>query len=347
MEPLLPVNGINSWTLPADLPGGAVELRIDLLVSETVTPAEISNNADDRTLGIGLRALRVLKLDPQPARLDEMISLGADSVDPRMMSTGWHMPESWGCWTNGTDATMHLMFEKPLTGSFRLELDLVPPPTMMPVTVRLNDHVLPSRIADNGRNAWVLPRAVTQGVVALLVHLNVEDTFSPAQSEGSRDDRTLGIGVKAIGLFRTDVTMFRLEETVRISQDAPTSGVLQAGWHKSESWGVWSNGPRASLWLDFEGVLQGGLALELDMVPPLADRPVRIVVNDVALPATSVKNGVNRWVIPRKCSDGVTTLRVEVRIDRAARPSEVKQSDDRRMLGVGIRSICVRRLESD
>ncbi len=164
-----------------------------------------------------------------------MVTLGRDSGEAPMLARGWHKPEPWGCWTNGTDATLCIAFAAPLSGTFRLDLDLVPPPTLIPLTLTVNGHGLPPRMPEPGRNAWTLPRVCTQGFTASSVDLNVEDTFCPAQSAGSIDDRILGIGVRAVGLYQVAVSTLRLNENVRISRDVDAPDVLEAdgtGWSR-------------------------------------------------------------------------------------------------------------------
>lgn len=96
--------------------------------------------------------------------------------------------------------------------------------------------------------------------------------------------------------------------------------------------------------LEFDDILSGPLVLEIDIAPPLLGQPVTVVVNNTALPPKPVQNGVNLWAIPHECSERRTGLSVELKVPRAVKPSEVKDSKDDRVLGVGIRAIGVHAL---
>ena len=52
--------GSNVWDLPPACYAKTDTLDIDLTIERTVRPAELCNSTDDRPLGIGLRAIRII-----------------------------------------------------------------------------------------------------------------------------------------------------------------------------------------------------------------------------------------------------------------------------------------------
>jgi hypothetical protein len=93
------------------------------------------------------------------------------------------------------------------------------------------------------------------------------------------------------------------------------------------------------LQLEFEAPLGGVFLLELDLLPPLFLQPVTVAVEDTPLLKRWVRDGINRWDIPRLCTEGQTTLTVRITVEHVARPADVQPSHDDRLLGVGIRSV--------
>ena len=115
----------------------------------------------------------------------------------------WHMPEDWGVWTRGGSATLRLPLPPGTGGSWRLYLDLLPPPgdgdiwlraeidgqevgsgTLAFANARPSGCVLPLQIPADGRL------------------LRVEIESAPVVLEN--DVRVLGAGLKRVMLCRED-----------------------------------------------------------------------------------------------------------------------------------------------
>jgi hypothetical protein len=95
--------------------------------------------------------------------------------------------------------------------------------------------------------------------------------------------------------------------------------------------------------LRFDAALDGAYALEFEMMPPLLDLSVTLSVNDTVLETIFAMDGPNEWALPRSCTDGQTQLIIHLLVARPARPIDVMDSTDERMLGVGISSFRLRR----
>jgi hypothetical protein len=336
-----PVDGINRWELPAAISDGQTGFRVRLSVSGTVRPADADPTLDSRVLGIGVRGVRLHDLGPVAATPGAMLPLTRTADTARLLGSGWHRPEDWGCWTSGADAALRLAYAEPLRGRLALAMDITPSRIGAALTVTVNGQALAAVAPAPGRNTWTLPHGCYDGRRELVVGLHVSATYCPAATGGSTDDRVLGIGVQAVGLVPAATGPCPIGETVRISNAADGLDPLRAGWHKREPWGCWSAGNEAWLELDFDAPLEGKLALSLNLAPPPFIQPVTVMVNDVELHRGAVSDGINRWDLPAGCVQGRGSLTVCLLVEFLVRPIDIQDSKDDRLLGVGIRSVAV------
>ncbi|MBS0639356.1 MAG: glycosyltransferase [Proteobacteria bacterium] len=340
LTPAAATEGEHRWPVPGDATEGADELTVALTASRTVRPSESGTSSDDRLLGVGLRALRIVPRDPPVVAAGQMIPVDRDNVPPRLLWEGWHPPEDWGCWSNGADATLRLRVEPPPQDGFLVQLDLAALPDPQPVTLRVNGQERPSRLTVTGRNIWPV-RGGSSAQGDLTLNLHVPMPYNPAAIGVSEDDRVLGIGVQAVGIFPLQAPVFACNELIRVQRGMAGDRLLSAGWHRPEAWGCWSMAPTASLHLAFDSVLAGALSLELNLAPPLADQTLMVVVNNVALPAQEVRNGLNIWTLPPRCYLGRFEMQIGLVVERTVCPADDGLSNDNRSLGVGLRSIRV------
>ena len=339
-----PADGPNSWDLPPRATNGRSELLVMLTVSKTFSAARTALSDDDRELGIGLRGIRVT---PYREALYEPgtpleLAAGAQQEPSECLLSGWHPPEEWGAWTSQRDAVLRLRLRQPVYGPFRLDLDLMPLPVARGLTVSVNGQALPMIVPVAGGNRWSLPEVLTNEQQTLLIGLEMSDTHRPAEISDSPDHRTLGIGVRRIALHREAPAVCPIGTKLRISSDAGDRGMLQAGWHKPEPWGCWSSATDATILLRFETPLQGDHAIELDLAPPLLDAAVTLAVNDTRLDTVSAVDGANEWLLPDSSTDGQQQLLLHLLVPRPVRPMEITDSQDDRILGVGVRSLRLR-----
>jgi hypothetical protein len=220
-----------------------------------------------------------------------------------------------------------------------MELSGRPDPGLLELIA--NGHKLPWTDISEGDRAWLLPPSVTEGQTEITIEIKASPLFSPAEFGNTNDDRWLGVAVRSIGLFRESVTL-RSRENYRIGSGPGDLGALESGWHGLESWGCWSDGEEASLYLAYTAKLTGDYALELDLTPPLLGGMVILTVNDVRLAPTLVAKGWNAWMLPAHCMAAGTGLSVRIAVGHAVRPSEFEESEDDRLLGIGISGFRIR-----
>jgi hypothetical protein len=342
LPPIAPVDGVNRWDLPPKFTNERNELRLQLTVPETFSAFRAYLSGDKRELGIGLRGIRLVPYPPVFHEPGTRLRLVRSENLADILGGGWHPPEEWGCWTSGHTAGLRLGFREPLSGTYRLEMDLSVGPSPGHLTVSVNATALPAIIPVNGRNTWTLPEALVDDQRALLITLHVADTFCPADTGRSADNRTLGLGVRWLILEREAMATCRVGRTVRISSVTGDRGILVDGWHKPEPWGCWSSGSDASIRLRFAEPLTGPFVFEADMMPPLLSGPVILSVNGAVVAPSALVDGINAWVLPRNSTDGQTELEVHFLVALPVRPIDVSDSDDDRVLGLGLRSFRLR-----
>ena len=340
---ITPVDGRNTWNLPARATTLRTELQLLLSVPETFCSVRAGTGVDDRELGIGLRGIRIIPFIPVLYEPGTALRLARSDSLEEILGGGWHSPEDWGCWTSGHDAELRLAFREPLSGPFRLEMDLSPGRINATLTLSVNGHALPPIVPQSGANSWVLPEQLTGKQREMLIALHVSETFTPADIHASADQRTLGVGVRSLVLHRQAASC-PIGTLVRISSDLGDSGLLKDGWHKPEPWGCWSSGHDAAVLLRFDAPLHGPHAITLDVSPPVLAGPVVLSVNGETMDPLAVMDGLNEWLLPRHLTDGRAVVDLHLLVALPVRPIDVRDSKDDRVLGVGIRSLHIRRL---
>ncbi|MGD0105193.1 MAG: glycosyltransferase family 4 protein [Rhodopila sp.] len=344
---ITPADGLNSWDLPPKATNGLTELLVTLTVPDTFCATRAGQSTDDRELGIGLRGIRLVPVISAFCEPGIPLALGSATVPDEVLLSGWHLPEDWGCRTSERHAVLRLALRQPLLGPFGLEMDLMASPAATGLTLSVNGQALPMIVPVSGTNRWRLPESLTDEQQTLLIGLEVSDTHCPAEIADSPDKRIMGVGVRRVVLRREAAALCPIGTLVQISSDVPDRGMLLAGWYKPEPWGCWSAGPAASMLLRFGAPLAGTYALEFDMAPPLIDPSVALSIDDTVLDSISAVDGPNEWTLPRSCTDGKTELMVRLLVSRPARPMDVMDSKDDRILGVAVRSMRFRSARCD
>ncbi len=334
-------DGINRWNLPPEATAGQTRLFIVLTVPRTFCPAENGTPKDDRTLGVGLRGINLVAFVPATAVVGKKLPLSLPADLGEALIEGWHKTETWGTWTETPRATMRLTFNEALSGGFALALEFASRLVDGSVSVAVNGHDLPPVPAEAGVSTWSLPAACTTGQRELVVTLSVSNTYCPADFPELQDDRTLGIGVRSVTLRRESAAICRIGAMVTLSSRLGDSGLLVEGWHNLEPWGCWTSGADALLVLPFEAPFEGDCVLQMNLAPPLLDPTVQLTVNGVELEAVGAVDGLNEFVLPRRCIDGHSTLSIALHVAQPARPVDVRDSMDDRQLGVGVRWFAV------
>jgi hypothetical protein len=228
-----------------------------------------------------------------------------------------------------------------------LELDMMAMPVFRGLAVSVNGQALPMIVPVRGINRWSLPERLTDEQQTLLIGLEVSDTFRPADVSDSPDNRVMGVGVRSVALHRDAPAACPIGAVVRVSNDQGDRGILSAGWHQPEPWGCWSSGSDAAMLLRFDAPLRGAYVLEFGLTPPLLDPSVTLSVNDTVLGTLSVVDGLNEWPLPQDCTDGKTVLNVHLLVASPTRPTDVKASNDDRVLGIGVRNFRLRAVRGE
>jgi hypothetical protein len=334
-------DGTNRWSLPQEVTNGQTRLLIDLSVTETFCPRTTGTGPDDRILGVALRGIRVTAFVPGVCAIGRPLPLAPPVELDNVLLEGWHPAESWGTWTRASEAMLRLAFADTLSGLFSLEIGFANRAIETTVTVTIGGFELPPVRTAGGTAAWRLPAACTDGRRELVVALQVKDMFRPADFAETADDRTLGIGVRSVMLNRETAAICPVSETVVVSSRVGDNGLLLEGWHTLEPWGCWTAGSDATMTLPFEAPLEGDFAFRINLVPPLLDTAVSLIANGTSLGALDVVDGTNQWLLPRASTDGQTALSIVLHVEHPARPADIMQSKDDRLLGVGVRSFSV------
>jgi hypothetical protein len=197
---IVPVSGGNDFSLPQRLTSGQRQLLIALHVSDTFCPADISGSTDDRTLGVGVSWVMLHHEAAASFPIGQFVRISSDVGDHGMLVAGWYKPESWGCWSSGSNASMLLRFDAPLRGPYVFEIDMMPPLLDGFVSLSVNGTIVDTLAVVDGPNEWVLPVSCTDGLTELTVHLLVARPVRPMDVMDSKDDRVLGVGIRSLRL---------------------------------------------------------------------------------------------------------------------------------------------------
>ncbi|OYV33197.1 MAG: hypothetical protein B7Z80_24765, partial [Rhodospirillales bacterium 20-64-7] len=339
MPPVVPVPGINTWLLPLSVTQGRTDLEIRLHVANAVRPVDLGL-ADDRLLGVGVCSVGITPVEGGVCTVGQMLSLGNGQVLPHVLHRGWHKQEPWGVWTSGAEASLRLILIEPLGDFHRLDLDLQLTPVMTDLILTVNGVLLTPARVKPGVNSWTLPPGCVAGAEHVNIGLRVSKTYCPAADGASTDDRVLGIGVKAIGLFPAPATPpWPVGELLPVNATVGWRGIYPGGWHRLEPWGVWSDRAEASLRFRFDAPLHGPVTLLLNVAAAPRTQLLTLIVDGTQLPAVRPDNGLNRWALPADCTEGKTSLTIHLLVDAVVRPVDIGPSVDDRTLGVGIRGV--------
>lgn len=338
-----PVPGPNRWDIPPELSAGKSSLLVSLHAAETVCPARTDNSPDDRILGIGVSAVRLLSRQPTLYLLTTLMPIKAGAMPSRVLLTGWHKPEHWGCWTNSTTASFRLTMIEPLQAAIRLELNIALPRVRPPLTLSVNGVTLPAIAPTDGVNSWDLPLKATNRQTELLVTLMVPRTFCGAAAGVSNDDRELGVGLRGVRLVPTVSNFYEPGTTQELCAGRALDEIMRAGWHPPEEWGCWTSQRNALLRLTLRQPMLGPFRLEMDLAAMPVKRELTLVVNGQTMPPIVPLPGINRWSLPERLTDDQHTLFIGLQMSDTFCPAEVMDSADKRIIGLGVRRLTLHR----
>jgi hypothetical protein len=197
--------------LPAPLlADGEVDLALE--IEEPRTPIELGWSADDRPLGILLRALRLEELD-RTVRVGEEIVFSEGSGAERLLGEGWSSLEQTGVWTDGERATLVLRLPADEPGDVELVLAVdplvIPEHPELTVEVYAGGQRLGDRVFRHHRGARrlgrghrplrvVVPATVRDETGRVVLELRLQDPASPLGLGLSDDSRRLGLHLRSL-----------------------------------------------------------------------------------------------------------------------------------------------------
>ncbi|HVZ10528.1 glycosyltransferase family 4 protein [Rhodopila sp.] len=277
----------------------------------------------------------------EPFRLPvgERFPMSGSAWDDQVLLEGWHLPEQWGRWMDGTRATALLPCDPSFRAPLALEMDVEPSPIDAALSILLNQATVATLRPVAGSNVLVLPPALIARQSALRLEFRAAGSVCPADT-GARDERVLGIGFRGLRLVPWAPLPLSLRQTVRINRAAHVPrGALLGSWHPIEDWGCWTSGTDAIIRASFDAPLSGQHRLQLDLAATPVPVTLTISVDGVALPTGTAKAGRNTWLLPRHLTEGRREIALGLHVLRPYSPKLLGRSGDDRILGVGVQGI--------
>jgi hypothetical protein len=208
--------------LPADAWCAPEPLIVSFHVKSPRSPVELGwSTWDQRPLGFRLNQLRLTPAGLSKYRLGEVIDLtdGGNSIAfvGDRLGVEWALPEPYGSWTVGTEASLKVVFE---------EVGQVVPPASIPASFVISDCMvsgraskLPVVVKANGRVVaeWTLddrnvhtrsinlPPEVFAAAPELTLTFEIPEPHSPASLSWNTDDRPLGLRLAHVVIGRSDI----------------------------------------------------------------------------------------------------------------------------------------------
>ena len=216
----------------------------------------------------------------------DIIKFHQGSRGTRFLSEGFTIPESWGVWSDGPRASLAIPLatsgEKALPSDRPIKLLLMmgafanPENPSVDVKLRANNvQVAEWNFTYDTQNingtitekVIYLPSGLLNtGVLNLIFDIN--GTTSPLSLGLSPDPRELGIEITQLKMVPAQY-IYQSGDTLTFHSDGNGVRFLSEGFMKPERWGVWSDGPRASLTIP--------LATSGEKALP-SDRPIRLLL---------------------------------------------------------------------
>lgn len=196
-------------------------LLISFHISGPRSPVQLKwSTWDKRPLGFRLTKFHLAEAGSLKYKLGEVIDLtdtgNSTAFVGDFLGTEWALPDRFGSWTVGRQATMKIPFEHP-------------PQTAVPASFIISDCMvsdaaksLPVRVKANGRlvGEWALgpdrevhrrsvnlPAEIVAGVTELTLTFEIPEPHSPASFGWNSDARLLGIRLARVAIGRADVEM--------------------------------------------------------------------------------------------------------------------------------------------
>ena len=205
--------------LPTDAWRAGEPLTISFHVGRPRSPVELGwSTWDKRPLGLRLSQLRLAPAGSSKYRLGDVIDLtdGGNSlafVGDRL-GVEWALPEPYGSWTLGTEATLKVEVGQALPpasipAAFVISDCMVSPRApKLPVVVKANGHAVAEWTLDDRKvhtRSINLPPEVFDAAPALTLTFEIPAPHSPASFGWNTDDRPLGLRLARVAIGRSDI----------------------------------------------------------------------------------------------------------------------------------------------
>ena len=194
---------------------------ISFRIKSPRTPKQLNwSTWDTRPLGFRLSKFSLAPAGSLKYRLGDLIDLtdsgNAAAFVGDFLGTQWALPDRYGSWTVGQEATIKVPFEQPPTtavpASFIISDSMVSPATpSLPVRVRANGRLVaewtlgPDR--EVHRRSVDLPAEVVAGAPELVMTFEIPTPRSPESLGWASDSRLLGFRLARVAIGRNDVEM--------------------------------------------------------------------------------------------------------------------------------------------
>lgn len=139
-----------------------------------------------------------------PLTLGERVTFGKGRTGVCLLGTGFSSPEEWGCWTDGSEATLNLRLPR-IHSDLELVIEAMPfaPQVDRFAEISLNEKKI--ALWDVGgtsstRFTTLIKKSSVKTGQFSVIKLKFNKTFSPASLGTSSDSRELGLGLVAMTL---------------------------------------------------------------------------------------------------------------------------------------------------
>jgi hypothetical protein len=196
---------------PAPVPADG-DVDLTLMIEEPSSPLELGWSADDRRLGILVRAVTLEEVD-RSLRLGEEMVFSQGSGAERLLGEGWSALEPTGVWTDGEKASLVLKLMDAPPGDVELVLAVDPFVTPdhpeLKVEVSAQGEQLGARVFRHRRAVFrpgkahrplraVLPASVRDETGRAVLELRLHDPAKPLDLGLSDDSRRLGLHLRSL-----------------------------------------------------------------------------------------------------------------------------------------------------
>lgn len=157
----------------------------------------------------------------------------------------------------------------------------------------------------------------------------------------------LGFWIMSGYLERSDPYRSQIVEAEFFGIGAKSSRLARSGWYPPESWGAWSNGPKAQVEWPLVGKPLGDVIMNIEgrIFPYFADvaQSIRVVVNERSVAVLERNDegelyGAN-FRIPREVAGARAPMKIVFEVANPTAPSSVINSKDQRKIGLGLGTI--------